>query len=584
MSTEENQENLEISIFKDIDASKTIVAAVMDPSVRRGVGPMLFRLLPALDTAMSTMTYTGDLRKTVVEDVGGFNPNDFGIRDYSEIFANDVEFTMTNTFLVFGGAAYHLHKTNDNSPFSHILPGVHDVDVALHSIVSGEGVDDAQNVYEHPFSRSCIDRLKNGVSSNGGENVSVLNQPDNILSSILDRMVTTIRHHIASETQAPSGIDRDYDLYINERTHKVQLKFPCTPGIEDPDLLYSEVVSNFYRIRVADEDDMLKVQVEIRARDIDANSSAMDHVFEVIMKVSDTNEDTPSRFVNIGGINVHDKEWLFNSNMASLLNRSAAATKLGLDDTDGILSAGKCAQDFLRVVYLLLDGLNTPEPRWVETKSYTRIFGVLPGKLGGEKNMKEMVKRLGVLATPIEVFMFITRYIEPCITKSNISMIDVFKDVDSETRTSTIDRDFRDIVDTFQNSFSHSPELLAHKEDIKRRIAEIREKDLEAAKIERDRNLSRSILQQSKTRMEHYLARDFEINVLLGIGEGYEADTRVVCKNGELSLSADGYNRGKKVSVSGHNIVNENTYRFQLSNGEYAIFFIDDFVKALSRK
>lgn len=578
MSTEEN---LEISIFKDIDASKTIVAAVMNPSVSRGVGPMMLKLLPALDTAMGTMTYTGDLRNVLVEECDEFNPNGDVIQDYSEISGNNVKFSISNKFFVLGGAAYHLHKTNDNSPFSHILPGVHDVDVEFHSTISGEGVDES---YEHPFSRSCINRLKNGVSSNSGEHVSVLNQPDNILSSILNRVVATIRHHIAYETQGPIGIDRDYDLFIRGRMHKVQLNFPVTPGIEDPDLLYSEVVSNFYRIRVVDEGRMLKVQVEIRARDTDANFSAMDHVFEVVMLVSNSNEQPSKRVVKILDTYVFNKERLFESNMASLLDRSTVATKLGLDDTNGILSAGKCAQDFLRVVYLLLDGLNTPEPRWVETKRYTKIFGVRSGDFGGEKNMKEMVNRLGLFATPIEVFMFITRYIKPCVTKSHISMMDVFRNVDSETRTWALGRDFKDIVNTFQKKFSQSPELLAQREDINRSIVEILEKELEATKILEDRKLMSAILKKSKARLKPYLSRDFEINVRLSIGEGRRGDARVVRKDGELSLSADDYIDGKKVSVISHDIVNEYMYGFKLEDGEDAFFSIDDFIGAFLTK
>lgn len=581
MSTEEN---LEISIFKDIDASKTIIAAVMNPSVNRGVGSMMFRLLPVLGTAMGTMTYTGDLRNVIItplEEGSKYNPTVNVETDYSEVSAKNVNFSISNKFFVFGGAAYHLHKTNDNSPFSHILPGVHDVDVDFHSKITGEGVPPN---YEHPFSRSCINRLKDGISSNSGKNVSVLNQPDNILSSILNRMITTIRHHILYETQAPKRIDSVYDLFIGGRIHTVRLNPPFTAGIEDPDLVYSEVVSNFYRIRVVDEGRMLKVQVEIKARDIDAGFSAMDHAFEVVMLVSMNNDSLTQQFVNIRGINVFSKERLFNKNMASLLDRSTVATKLGLDDTNGILSAGKCAQDFLRVVYLLLDGLNSPKPRWVETKSFTKIFGVRSGKYGGEKNMQEMVTRLGHFATPIEVFMFITRYIQPCVQMSNISAIDVFRDVESKTRTRTLGRDFRAIVDTFQNSFSQSLELLAHREDINRSVVEILQQEIQATKDSKRRVVSHVILSKAKTRLEHYLARDFEINVDLSIGEEEYGRARVVREAGILSLSADDYIDGEVVSVIGHHIRNKNWYSFKLGNGEDVTVFIDDFIRAFVQK
>lgn len=582
------KENLEVSIFKDIDASKTIVAAVMNPSVTSGVGSMMFRLLPVMGTAMGTMTYTGDLRNVTSnapdEETHGFNPNakpDEKIEYSTEIAAKNVNFSISNKFFVLGGAAYHMHKINDNSPFARVLPGVHDVDVEFHSHVTGTGVD---LYYEHPFSRSCISRLKEGISSNTGKDVSVLNQPDNILSSILNKMITTIRNHILYETQAPKSIDRDYDLLINGKTHRVRLNPPYTPGLVEEDLLYSEIVSNFYRIRVVDERCMLKVQVEIKARDIDAGFSAMDHAFEVIMLVTrgdsvhHSNMSPPKQVVNIQGIDVFNKKWLFNSNMASLMDRSTAATKIGMGDPKGILSAGKCAQDFLRVVYLLLDGLNSPKPRWVETKSYSKIFGVRSGEYGGEENMNEMMTKLGQSATPIEVFMFITRYIEPCVRASKISTIDVFRDVEINTRTSTMGRDFRTIVDNFQNSFSQSPELIAQREDIERRLVEIHEQKLQISNDISSRVLTAINLSKIKGKLEHHLSRDFEIDVVLSIGEIYEGLARVVREDGLLSLSADDYMDGEVITVIGQNMRNRYYYEFKLSNGEDASFDIQDFI------
>lgn len=52
-------------------------------------------------------------------------------------------------------------------------------------------------------------------------------------------------------------------------------------------LLYSEVIANFFRIKVVREPDTVKFQVEIKARDTSSGVSEKDHVFEAIFVVTE---------------------------------------------------------------------------------------------------------------------------------------------------------------------------------------------------------------------------------------------------------------------------------------------------------
>lgn len=68
-----------MSIFKDIDREKTLVAAVMDPNVTDGVGPMVMRLVPKLKTMLDNLRYNGRVRVLEPTDdpdaPTSYNPN-----------------------------------------------------------------------------------------------------------------------------------------------------------------------------------------------------------------------------------------------------------------------------------------------------------------------------------------------------------------------------------------------------------------------------------------------------------------------------------------------------------------------------
>lgn len=121
-------ENLEVSIFKDIDHEKTIIAAIMDPDITDGVGPMCIRLVPRLKEMTDNLRYTGKVWIETEEDTRAD-------KSHSQMY---LTVTFDADMIVFGGTAYHLHKINDKSPFAHILSGIHDVDVHV-QLVIGSG-------------------------------------------------------------------------------------------------------------------------------------------------------------------------------------------------------------------------------------------------------------------------------------------------------------------------------------------------------------------------------------------------------------------------------------------------------------
>ena len=590
------EEKLEVSIFKEIEHEKTMIAAVMDPNIEDGVGPMLIRLVPKIKTMFNNLRYTGKVRILEhVEDPGArprFQPNggkkgeeeeqEEEVPSYLTADRHDLKFD--NDVVVFGGTAYHLHKINDNSPFSHILPGVHDVDVDVKLVISGFP-DVSDGLPEHPFNITSVNRLVEGVDNSSGVAINLLNQSDSILSFILRNMVSTIRDHIIEETQSPRGISREYDLFVNGNTNKVLLNPPFVFGEED--FLYSEVVSNFFRIKVEFDGGMLKTQVEIKARDSRKGVSGLDHAFEAIMIIP---RDNPSwkpilRTQRIRGIDVYTKKRLFGDNLASLIDRAASNVKEDLDTHTRRQFAGKCAQDFLRVLYILLDGLQEDKPRWVETKSMTRMFNVR----AGADTRDEMMKELGSLGTPIEVFMFLSAYVGPCIEASQLKQIDVFKGEEEIKRTKTMGRDFRTIIDAFKKGFPQGKDLSKEKLKLERMMVARHDKLREDFKKAGSKIVKMVKGSEKKGEIEYYFNKDFDVTVYIEMydsdtDEEFSGDFRFLRQYGILTVSGPSYSNGEVLPVSRHGELNGSWYSVVLEDGSEMMFEKDKFVDSFKKK
>lgn len=579
------EEKLEVSIFKDIEHEKTMIAAVMDPNIPNGVGPMLIRLVPKIKTMLDNLRYTGRVRiLRSVEDPNGEQEEEVDTPSYLTATSHDL--TFANDVVVFGGTAYHLHKINDNSPFSHILPGVHDVDVNVKLRVDGfPSVDDGTP--EDPLNVTSVNRLVEGLDNESGHAVSIFDHPDSILSFVLRNMVSTIRDHIIEETQPPRRIARDYDLSVNGNTNKIRLNPPFMFDQGADDFLYSEVVANFFRIKIAFDGGMLKTQVEIKARDSRKGISGIDHAFEAIMIVPKDNPNwkSPLSTQNIRGIDVYTKKQLFGDNLASLIDRAAANADVKLDMHTRRQFAGKCAQDFLRVVYVLLDGLQEDKPRWVETKSMTRMFGVR----AGADTRDEMMKELGMLGTPIEVFMFLSGYVEPCIKASRIQHMDVFKNEDEIKRTRTVGRDFKEIIDEFKKGFPPGKDLLEEKKKLELMMVARHEKLRGESRKAGSKIVAMMKGSEKKGELGYYFNRDSDITMYIetydeATDEESSWDVRFLRQDGVLKVSSPSYSGGAVLAVASHGDLNDNWYKVVLEDGFEMTFEKHEFINAFKQK
>lgn len=580
-------EKLEVSIFKDISHEKTIIAAVMDPSIPNGVGPMLMRLPPRLKTMIDGLRYTGKVRfleSGADTDTSSVYAPPKGGDATARSYLTPVSHLLTfdANVIVFGGTAYHLHKVNDNSPFSHILPGVHDVDVNVDIVVHGFPPADRTSEAEHPANNTSVHRLVEGIGNSAGVATSVLEQPDSILSFLLNNMVSTIRNHILDETRSTKGTLRDYEHFVNGKVNKVRLNPPYIFDDDTNGLLYSEIVANFFRIKIVLDRNMLKVQVEIKARDSRKRVSAMDHAFEAIIGVSDTNMNWKKPHSNtINGIQVKSKRTLFDDNLASLIDRVASIKEVGNTTFYGRLFAGKCAQDFLRVVYILLDGLQEDKPRWVEARSMTKMFNV---RAGGDIRDAMMIE-LGKLGTPIEVFLFISSYIEPCITASRIRDIDVFQRDQDIKRTRTIGRDFRDIIDAFKFGFAIGEDLLKERAKLERMMVVRHVALREQAKTAGSKVVAMRRGAEQKGKLGYYFNKDFDLTLLIEMldddtGDEFSGDVRFLRRDGVLTVSGPTYSNGAVLSVARHGDKNAHWYKVVLEDGTEMSFSKITFMNA----
>lgn len=436
-----DKERLEVSIFKNLDPGKTLISSIMSREVENGIGKMMVDLLPILETSSGDFMYKGKIR------IGPPSKNPFmdtnimateGIDGYTTYLSEEDHIVLTDCrFFLFGGSAYQIHKENDNSRFSHILPGLHDVDLNcfLRSFCQHKG-------FQHPFSRPSIDRLRSSSEN-------PLNQENNVLSFILNKLVTTIRDHIINSDNFVTS----YDLKVNGSTKKVLLS-KLDESVEDKTCMHSELVLDFFRIKIVDEIGLMKIQVEIKAIESENEFSIVDHIFEMIIPLGDAPTGY-NPFTRILDVNVETKDRLFVNTISALIDRSVNAIHMDENTSDSKNLQGKCSQDFLRIVYLLLEELSREDGGFA-TKEISTI-GFKPGK--GIPILAKMFETLGPKSTPVKIFIFISKFVGLCVKASTISHMD---SIEFPHKTTYFDK----IVSMFREAFEDNGSFMPKSEVI----------------------------------------------------------------------------------------------------------------------
>lgn len=427
-------ERLEVSIFKDLNYTKTFISSIMRTDIRNGLGSTMIELVRALSTGLEDLTYRG-LAYTLP---GGLSTSEHHNRRPT---LSDEEFQVKFGCHVsmFGGSAFEMYRQNDSSRFAHVLPGLHDVDTNLFLRCSSE-----QESFEYPISRVSVDRLRSGQGS-------ALQQSHSPLSFLLAEVVSIIRTHV-EDAVLGGRIQLEYDLNVKGETHRLSLEQPDHPS-GDRTCLYTELVHDLFRVKIVDEGIMLKVQVEVKPVDRATFESVTDHVFELIIELTDrlpSLQGFDSAFGIIRGVNVDKKRISFFKTTASLLDRSVMyrmhRMMEGKDSrAEANKAKGKCAQDFLRVLYIFLTEMEDSSganDTWIHEKTNLHTLPMRPGHVIKYR----MIDKIGNLALPLDIFFFLTSFLEPCVQASTISTIDVFESAD-ETHG------FREIIETFQEAF-----------------------------------------------------------------------------------------------------------------------------------
>lgn len=133
----------------------------------------------------------------------------------------------------------------------------------------------------------------------------------------------------------------------------------------------------------------------------------------------------PIGYKTIGEIAVESEPLMFVKTAASLLDRGVRSMLVEETSHEDKQITGKCAQDFLRIVYLFLTTMSLPEElRWTDQPMNIRQIPTTTGH-AIRRQMEEM--RGSQMATPLEVFMFISQFLEPCISASTITTLNVFE-------------------------------------------------------------------------------------------------------------------------------------------------------------
>ncbi|CAB1105060.1 unnamed protein product [Ectocarpus sp. CCAP 1310/34] len=389
-------ERIETTIFRG-DTKKTIVSAIMDLRVVGGLGDVMMNVARDLTLEMKNFGYTG--RCLLGDPDSDFQHN---IQSYQ----------LEACFNIFGGCAYQVHAMNDKSRFAHILPGLHDVDVR--GSVKLVGGKDGKGRCAQPFERISIDQLFETQAPNP------LDEPG-VLAHVLKKICTIVRRRLLR-----SDPPLRYDRHINDNPFpdRVDVLHAPVSSSRRPGVLHEEVVGDHFLLVIVDEVDLLKVQVEVRAKL--GSVVGVDHVFELIFPVEDWLSDGRCEpMEHIGGLFVPPKKELFFQNMTSGIERarlSRHATWLA----DKYHAVGKCAQDVLRLTYIILTDLDA-EKSWVNTPAYDDVVAQLP-------RTHELNLAAGRYAwafhkqTPIEYFAQYMKYMAPCIERSRVGTFGLGED------------------------------------------------------------------------------------------------------------------------------------------------------------
>lgn len=383
-------ERLETTIFRS-DDKKTAISAIMNPGVKGGLGQVMFDIARDLAAERWGFRYTG---KDIEWD------EDYeGVHMSAETRVVRVE----PCFNVFGGSAFQLHRENDASRFSHIVPGTHDVDMEAGVTVISE--DDEHRII-HPFSDTSVDyHLRERPFDLQGQGV---------LPYIL-RKIQSIIHSRLTRSNPP----RHYYRRTSDGTDEVKvLKAKKHTGA-----LYQEVINDIFLLGVTIDETMVKIQVEVAAQL--GETVVVDHVFELIIAIDNVKKQQCGDMDKIDGMFVKKKENLFWQNMTSAIERSYA-TKKQMSPSDIDTALGKCAQDVLRITYIILTELDKGGS-WVNTPEMDGIYYLLPrgheSKVAAGRTMPYSHQQ-----TPIEYFTQYMKHLAPCIERSNIGKFGLHED------------------------------------------------------------------------------------------------------------------------------------------------------------
>lgn len=409
-------QRLEVSIFQELNYTKTFISSVMRTDIENGLGKIMINLVRDLTSGLDGLTYRGRI------------PDE---RTGHPLTDEEQWLKFGSQISLFGGSAFEMYRQNDDPRFAHVLPGLHDVDANLHLACFSENEH-----FEHPVSRESIDRLRAGTEN-------TLEQPNSPLSFLLGNIVDLIKTSVGRATNR-GDFKKEYelDVGVNSSVHTLHLREPDKP-VNDPTCVHTEIIEGgLFRVKVVDEVGMMKVQVEVKPYDIVTEESVTDHVFELIIPIMDDStrmEGFDSAFDIIQDIKVDIKERSFIKTTASLLDR--AIMVFGLGDRK---MEGKCAQDFLRILYLFLTELQYSST-WIRNK-----FNILAFPMRASHIIRlKMIETLGERATPLDIFLFVSSFIETCVRASTVKAIDVFRSNDSS-------HEFEEVIECFKDAFPAS--------------------------------------------------------------------------------------------------------------------------------
>lgn len=250
---------MEVSIFQKDNPEKVLIGTIMDHRTPT-VGLIILDMIPLLNRAHETFSFSGPVSKGICDT-----------EEYEWVHADNKQY-FAGKLVILGDASYVIHSLyNDNSVKS-VLPGIHDIDIkaATNITIDTPGFDDGS--LETIHSRSYIDKVKE---------MSPILEGNNILSSWLLTMINVTRNHL--------NMNRPNEVYrkaVGNNVIKAKvLKIQEFRDLVDEDVLYKEIVNDYYLLKINDEDTMLKIQIDMTVSSVDGEIVGTDHIFELIVIV-----------------------------------------------------------------------------------------------------------------------------------------------------------------------------------------------------------------------------------------------------------------------------------------------------------